>query len=176
MSAIDFAAVREFVYAQRSIGEHSVHGSEHWAHVEFNGLLLAKMNGADEDVVRLFALFHDSRRVNDWYDEKHGPNGAALARKMRGTLFQLDDARFDWLYRACAEHTTAQSTGIVTVDTCFDADRLDLVRIGIMPDPVRMATPEGAAIARLARREGIAPQGFRAWLKGLDVSNLRIGY
>ena len=169
---LDFQKIHDFVYAQRSIGEYSVHGPEHWAQVEFNGLLLAKMNGADADVVRLFALFHDARRENDCYDEEHGPRGAELARKVRTELLPIDDEKFSMLYLACMAHTVADCTSVVTVDTCFDADRLDLVRIGVMPDPARMATPEGAAIARLAQREGIEPKNFRAWLRTLDSSKI----
>ena len=52
------------------------------------------------------------------------------------------------LRRACLEHTVTQSTGIPTIDACFDADRLDLPRVGYMPDPLRMASPLGAAFAR----------------------------
>jgi hypothetical protein len=34
------------------------------------------------------------------------------------------------------------------MNTCFDADRLDLPRVGITPDPDKMATKEGAEKAR----------------------------
>ncbi len=169
---MDFQKIHDFVYAQRSIGEHSVHGPEHWAQVEFNGLFLAGLNGADSDVVRLFALFHDSRRINDGHDQMHGPHGAELARKVRNELLPIDDEKFAMLYLACTAHTVASRTSVVTVDTCFDADRLDLVRIGIMPDPARMATPEGAAIARLAQREGISANEFRAWIRALDPKKI----
>ncbi len=169
---MDFQKIHDFVYAQRSISEHSIHGPGHWAQVEFNGLFLAGLNGADSDVVRLFALFHDSRRIDDGYDKKHGPRGAELAREVRNELLPIDDEKFAMLYLACMAHTVASRTSTVTVDTCFDADRLDLVRIGVMPDPVRMATPEGAAIARLAQREGITPDKFRAWIRALDPKKI----
>ncbi|MBR1788152.1 MAG: hypothetical protein IJ762_03025 [Bacteroidaceae bacterium] len=38
-------------------------------------------------------------------------------------------------------------TGNITVDICFDADRLDLTRVGITPNPRRMATSLGARLA-----------------------------
>ena len=34
-------------------------------------------------------------------------------------------------------------TGNITIDTCFDADRLDLERVDIIPDPNRMGTSKG---------------------------------
>ncbi|MBE9561765.1 MAG: hypothetical protein IMF12_02710, partial [Proteobacteria bacterium] len=45
-----------------------VHGPEHWTRVERNGLYLCKQNSADTDVIKLFALFHDSMRLNDGWD------------------------------------------------------------------------------------------------------------
>jgi len=33
------------------------------------------------------------------------------------------------------------------VNACFDADRLDLGRVGIMPDPDKMATVQGRIMA-----------------------------
>ena len=35
-----------------------------------------------------------------------------------------------------------------TIDACFDADRLDLWRVRIIPDPARLATEKGKEIAR----------------------------
>ena len=49
---------------------------------------------ADEEVVRLFAVFHDSCRENEHRDPQHGPRGARLAIDFREAgHFQLDDAR-----------------------------------------------------------------------------------
>ncbi len=89
--SVDFAALEDYVYANRLIDEESVHGLSHWHQVEFNGLLLSRKTHADELIVRLFALFHDSRRVHDGYDERHGANGAEFAESLRGKLFELDD-------------------------------------------------------------------------------------
>ena len=50
------------------------------------------------------------------------------------------------LKRACELHTIEHRTEDVTIDTCFDADRMDLLRVGIMPDPKRMATKRGAEL------------------------------
>ena len=36
----------------------------------------------------------------------------------------------------------------VWIDACFDSDRLDLWRVGIIPDPDRLATEKGKEIAR----------------------------
>src|SRR5512141_1377120 len=77
---VDFAHLRSLVIAQFPLGPNSIHGPNHWQMVERNGLLLAKETGANEIVVRLFALFHDSRRQNEGTDPDHGHRGAQLAR------------------------------------------------------------------------------------------------
>ena len=41
------------------------HGPTHWQRVMDKGIALAPITGADENVVRLFALFHDCKRVNE---------------------------------------------------------------------------------------------------------------
>jgi uncharacterized protein len=75
------------VYALPASGEH---GIAHWARVLENGLKIAASNGADTEVVALFALLHDSRRVNEDEDDGHGARGAQFARSLRGRLVHLD--------------------------------------------------------------------------------------
>ena len=119
------------------------HGLFHWARVYENGMKLADKTGADIELVELFSLFHDARRLNDGRDEGHGLRGAELAESLRGSLIHLDDERFELLYDACALHTDGLTTGDITVMTCWDADRLDLGRVGITPVSARLCT--GAA-------------------------------
>jgi uncharacterized protein len=109
------------------------HGVVHWARVLENGLRLAEITGADVTVVRLFALFHDARRESEFNDPGHGRRGAELAAALRGKLFDLDDAAFALLREACTYHTDGLTEGDVTVQTCWDADRLDLGRVGVVP-------------------------------------------
>ena len=45
-------------------------------------------------------------------------------------------------------HSKVDRTGNPTIDACFDADRLDLWNVGIIPDPQKMATERGKEIAR----------------------------
>ena len=59
---------------------------------------------------------------------------------MRGEFFQLEDKEFSQLYEACADHTEGVSHDDSTIATCWDADRLDLGRVGIHPDPARLCT------------------------------------
>ncbi len=169
MEAIDFSSLEDFVYENRLIDERSVHGLLHWHQVEFNGLLLSHETLADKTVVRLFALFHDSRRVSDGYDEEHGKLGADYAGQLFGKRFTLDKARFEKLLYACANHTTELSSGDATIDTCYDADRLDLGRVGIIPDPEKMATPFGKKLAR--KMQDVPPERHREWIQNFAETN-----
>ncbi len=120
---------------------HGTHGVGHWARVLENGLRLAKTTGAKVEVVQLFAVFHDSRRINENRDFGHGQRGADLAAELRGNLFDLSDDDFELLRFACAHHTDGLTEGDITVQTCWDADRLDLGRVGMVPAPKKLFTP-----------------------------------
>src|SRR5208283_1118198 len=99
---------------------HGSHGVGHWARVLENGLRLAEATSAKVEVVQLFAIFHDSCRI----DDNHGRRGADLAAELRGSLFDLPDEDFELLYDACAHHTDGLVEADVTTQTCWDADRL----------------------------------------------------
>ncbi|GAB6093948.1 hypothetical protein JCM14469_02000 [Desulfatiferula olefinivorans] len=124
-------------YAQNATGRH---GIVHWARVLENGRRLYAINGARPRVVELFALFHDSGRVTEKRDPGHGLRGAELALALRGRVFDLADEEFDLLYEACVRHTDGDTEADLTIQTCWDADRLDLGRVGITPDPSRLCT------------------------------------
>ena len=116
------------------------HGVTHWARVLENGLRLAEETGASVEVVSLFAVLHDSRRINEGHDPEHGLRAAKFATTLRGGLFQLEDNEFRLLYRACEGHTDELTHPDVTIQTCWDSDRLDLGRVGITPHPSRLCT------------------------------------
>jgi len=126
---------------------YSIHGPAHWCRVERNALLLASRTNADATVVRLFAVFHDSRRENEGTDPQHGTRGAQLAEQLRGQYYGLDDEAFEKLIHACTWHTHEQQNDDLTIGTCYDADRLDLGRVGIIPEPEFMSTEFGREIA-----------------------------
>ncbi len=116
------------------------HGLSHWARVWENGLRLAETTGADPTIVRLFAIFHDSRRLNDNQDPEHGRRGAALAALHRGAGLELSDPDFALLSTACTHHTDTDFHDNPTIQTCWDADRLDLPRVGKRVNPAFLNT------------------------------------
>jgi len=116
------------------------HGVGHWARVLENGLRLAEATGAKVEVVKWFAIFHDSRRINEGVDDGHGCRGADLAAALRGDFFNLSDDDFALLYEACVAHTDGLIEADITIQTCWDADRLDLGRVGITPERTKLCT------------------------------------
>ncbi len=123
---------------------HGIHGVSHWARVRLNGVLLAQRTGARTDVVELFAFLHDSQRRHDGRDPDHGKRAATYVRALQGEVIDLDREGLEMLTYACAKHSDGHTEADVTVQTCWDADRLDLGRVGIRVDAARLC----AAAAR----------------------------
>ena len=118
-----------------------IHGAPHWTRVRENGLHLASSTGANVRVIEAFAFIHDSCRRNDGHDPDHGRRAAELARGLCGTLLDLTASELALLETACVGHSEGYTLGDITVCTCWDADRLDLGRVGIKPHASRLCTP-----------------------------------
>ena len=119
------AGIRGYVMSVFQCGPNSIHGPMHWQRVEAFGLRIAESSGADLTVVRLFALLHDSCRLNDGYDFDHGTRAAELLDRIVPTVFALDRDRLALLKQAIRLHTSGQTTEDPTIGTCWDADRLE---------------------------------------------------
>ena len=126
-----------------------IHGELHWRTVGANGLWLAELlEGADRHVIFLFALLHDSMRESDGHDPNHGARAAALASELHAEgLLGLTSTQLELLQHACQEHTNGFVSTEPTVGACWDADRLDLPRVGIRPHPSYMSTAYGRSKA-----------------------------
>ena len=144
---IDFDRLWSHVVEESIAATSSIHGTKHWRRVERNGIRLAKSTGADIVVVRLFALFHDSCRWDDGTDPDHGARAAEYASELRGVLFDLPEDAFLRLHEACVWHTDGLRHDDPTIGACWDADRLDLGRVGISPEPEYMSTELGRRLA-----------------------------
>ena len=138
------------------------HGVAHWARVRANGLMLADQTGANRKVVELFAFFHDARRVNEHTDDGHGARGAALATQLKGRYFEATDEEMDLLHYACTHHSDGFTQGDATVLTCWDADRLDLGRVGITPKAKYLCTDAARTTLVIDR----ANRRAQAWCDG----------
>ncbi|MEM1180996.1 MAG: hypothetical protein AAGM22_21830 [Acidobacteriota bacterium] len=134
------AAVRKAALLRFPLPSKGIHGIQHWERVHANAVFLAKHSGADLTVVRLFAYLHDCCRESDGSDFEHGLRAAHFAETLRDTVLELDDRQFEKLAYACEFHERGRVTDDPTVGTCWDADRLDLGRVGIRPNPKLLST------------------------------------
>jgi len=150
---IDFKPLLRTILDGYTLPWNGIHGVGHWARVHANGARLAEATGARLEVVRLFAIFHDSRRVNEREDKGHGRRGADLAAKLHGDLFDLSDDDFELLRFACTHHTDGMTEGDITVQTCWDADRLDLARVGMVTEPGKLGTDAARTMKMLVWAE-----------------------
>lgn len=131
------------------------HGEHHWRCVATNGLDLAAEVGGDPLLVVLFAIFHDSMRFSDNRDDGHGRRGGFLACCLNNELLGLADDRLDLLDLACRGHTDGRTSDDPTIGACWDADRLDLCRLGRAIDPAVMSTAPGRTPAVHERAEAL---------------------
>lgn len=126
------------------------HGPEHWQRVEKNAIMLAADTpGCDLEVARAFAILHDCRRRNEGRDPRHGARAAEFARQLykRGML-PLEPERLALLMHAMSDHASGQVSGDPTIGVCWDADRLDLPRVGTRPLIKLMSTRAGKEHSR----------------------------
>ena len=125
---------------QFPLGDSFIHGEGHWMRVLYNGRILAKETGANLNVVELFAVMHDCKRDNEHYDLDHGRRAAEYVHEIRGKWFDITDEETELLVEACRYHSDGLVEGDITVQTCWDSDRLELGRVGIKPVPKRLCT------------------------------------
>jgi uncharacterized protein len=123
---------------------HGIHGAHHWGRVRHHACALATERGADLLVVELFAFLHDSQRHDDYADRQHGERGAEYARALQGRFYDLGERQLSRLTQAIRHHSGGEVSTDATVQCCWDADRLDLGRVGIRPQP-RFLSGHGAA-------------------------------
>lgn len=127
--------VVERVLSQFVLDREGRHGPKHWDRVRITGLEIAAFRKFDPLVFELFSLFHDSCRVEEGHDPHHGLRGAALAEELCGRMGIISEMSFSRAVEACRLHTSCSRHNDPVIQACFDADRLDLPRVGIEPNP-----------------------------------------
>ncbi len=132
---LDRPGLLQDIRSQLSIDPHGIHGLAHWSRVQHHGSVLAEACGADRLVVELFGWLHDCRRENEDHDPEHGSRAVDYIRVLNGCYFSLDRHQFETLRIAVSDHSKGLMHDDPTIQCCWDADRLDLGRVGIKPDP-----------------------------------------
>jgi uncharacterized protein len=122
------------------------HGPKHWLNVATNGIKLAKAEGENPLFCEMFGLLHDCRRHDDSADKGHGRRAATYMRAIR-TMIPLGGGDFKRLSYALMWHDDRIHTPDLGIGCCWDADRLDLPRVGVITDPNYLNTGTARSIA-----------------------------
>ena len=139
----EFAEMETFVrdYLRASVENEDEGGRMRWypwhsAAYRFNhirnvvelGAEIAEAEGADVDVVRVAALFHDIAKLEAAQDE-HAAEGARVAREYLETHGDFPEPFVDRVARAVAEHSHQGPLSEVSLETrcLLEADVLDKV-------------------------------------------------
>ena len=151
-----------------------VHGPRHWARVRRFGALLATRVALPAEAracVELFAWLHDLAREDDGASRRHAVDGAeqidAVLPEIAGPLSpdQIETIRVairyhsDGMVAARAWEAGAfdgigwpRDLAVATVGCCWDADRLDLPRVGVVPTEAFMSTPVWREVQQISAR------------------------
>ena len=132
----------EFLKSHYQLSWNGLHGFQHWVRVRENGLRLSTLNGANHKVVEYFAFTHDIQRKSDGYDPGHGARACKFIRSHLIDHIDLTPDEVNLLCLATSGHTNGKCHPDITISTCWDADRLDLMRAHIRPNPKLLCTPE----------------------------------
>lgn len=160
LKLIEVSAIKRF-----RMNQDGIHGVAHWKRVLENGRYLGKHGEANLRVVEAFALLHDCCRESDGLDRDHGRRAAEFAAALDREILGLNGEERELLCFACENHEKGRTTEDLTVGVCWDSDRLDLGRVGIVPNPKYLSTER-------ARRKSVIDwayarsRGKRAKLKG----------
>lgn len=132
----------DFLKSHYQLHWEGLHGFPHWLRVREVGLKLAALNGANLKVVEYFAFTHDIQRRSDGFDPGHGARACKFIRAHLIGRIDLTPNEIDLLCVATSGHTNGKCHEDITVSTCWDSDRLDLMRAGIRPNPKLLCTPQ----------------------------------
>jgi uncharacterized protein len=121
----------------------SLHGPQHWHCVARVGArVVERTPGADLQVLRAFALLHDVGRFSDSHDPEHGKRGRVIAEHFLPAL-SLDEGQAARLLEAIENHADGLTSPDPVIGACWDADRLDLGRVGTLARLQLMSTAAG---------------------------------
>ena len=145
----------QIISKQFSLDLNGTHGVYHWHRVYKNALKIAEHYNIESSIFMLFALFHDSKRVNEDIDPRHGRRGSKFAQKLQcdiPMLKELSKKDFELLEYACSSHTkidiSHEFVNELVANICWDADRLDIGRVGFVVDPKYLCTDYAKQLAK----------------------------
>jgi uncharacterized protein len=120
---------------------HGMHGIGHWSRVWRNAREMCEVMDLPMNVPCLFSFFHDSQRFDKRSDIEHGHRAVQwLDRLYANRKLNIKASEFHLLCVAIEGHSHGKTVADPIVQVCWDADRLDLGRVGMRPDPRYLCT------------------------------------
>ena len=139
-------AIIEQILKDATAWPNGCHGLGHWERVAGYARIIAAAENLDEWFMLLFAYFHDCQRLSDGRDLQHGPRAADYLMTWTPEALELSEADQHRLAFACRYHTREIPTDDKTVRACWDCDRLDIGRVGIIVNPAFLFTETARGI------------------------------
>lgn len=136
------------------LSDSAIHTKEHCARVLLLALVIAHQIGlSDEemDALSMAAVFHDSRRLDDWLDKGHGKRAA------------------EYYQDYCREHNISFDAQTYYIMYYHDQDDT----IGLSDIAKSPTVSEGCILLYRIFKDADALDRFRLGLNGLDVNMLR---
>ncbi|HBG14571.1 MAG TPA: hypothetical protein DDW96_04515 [Synergistaceae bacterium] len=129
-----------------------LHGIPHLRRVAILSGRLSKAVGEDVESAVVMGFLHDSARKNDGNDIEHAHDSAILARELIERFFPHLDV--DRICDAIEGHADGEVTKDPLTACLWDADRLELKRIGRTIDTELLSTKVAKRLAR-RRQHGL---------------------
>lgn len=139
-----------------------IYGYSHWMRVLYNGRLIGRAVGANIKVIELFSLLHDTMRRTEGNDPEHGMRAAEYALDIRNKWIEATDDEMWLLIDALRNHSRDRLSDDVTVQACWDADRLDSGRHGLAPRANQLGLPYSKRLDVIAAAHMRSQQGVPA--------------
>jgi uncharacterized protein len=171
-SSIDRRGLLSHLQGQFKLDWYGMQGVTHWARVRANGLMLAKVTGANKHVVELYAFFHAAclKHENEEEDPEHRERAKQLAKQLHMVYFDSTEGELNELMQALTPCSTQPRfyRGSDTLATCWDADALDLWRFGTAPSGIHDLITQQAKRSNCRDHSQLRSQ---AWLNKWSTSS-----
>jgi len=131
----------------------ALHGISHLRQVSLLAGKIASASGADVESAMVAGFLHDAGRTDDFGGNQHALDSAILARPLLIRLYPHIDA--DLVCYAIARHADGMTTDDPLIGSLWDADRLELKRIGRYVREDLLSTAEGKRIFRVANDDNL---------------------
>lgn len=133
----DWGRLLDEARAGAPLAHDPMHGELHWRAVARAGLRIRDLAPRlDPRVMIAFGMLHDCRRETDDWDPEHGERAALVASRSCPLKRLLGAEGRAVVAEACRLHERGMSRpDAPELGACWDADRVNLVRLGFRLDP-----------------------------------------